>query len=117
MKQNKIYFLLLLMLCVVYACSKSFLDKQPLGSLAAPNVTSKAGVEGLLVGAYALLDGEIGIDNQGNDYGSAGSNWVYGSMAADDSYKGSTPGDQPPAVLIGTWSLSQATSPYMNQKW
>ena len=117
MKQNKIYFLLLLMLCVVYACSKSFLDKQPLGSLAAPNVTSKAGVEGLLVGAYALLDGEIGIDNQGNDYGSAGSNWVYGSMAADDSYKGSTPGDQPPAVLIGTWSLSQATTPYLNQKW
>jgi len=102
---------------IIYACGKSFLDKPPLGSLARENVSTSAGVSGLLIGAYSLLDGEIGINNEGNDYGSAGSNWVYGSMAADDSYKGSTPGDQPPAVLIGTWSLSQATTAYLNQKW
>ena len=105
------------LLCIVYACNKSYLDKQPIGSLLEQNVSSKKGVQGLLIGAYSLLDGEIGILNQGNDYGSAGSNWVYGSIAADDSYKGSVPGDQPPAVLLATWSLSQATTAYLNQKW
>lgn len=116
-KNYYIYLCTAAVIVVLYACGKDFLEKQPLGSLALPNVSSRAGAEGILVGAYSLLDGEIGINNQGNDYGSAGSNWVYGSMAADDSYKGSTPGDQPPAVLLGTWSLSQATTPYLNQKW
>ena len=102
---------------IIYACKQSFLDKPPLGSLALSNVSNKAGVQTLLIGAYSLLDGEIGIDNQGYDYGSAGSNWVYGSIAADDSYKGSVPGDQPEAVLIETWSISQATTNYLNQKW
>lgn len=117
LKKYKTYLFVAGTACVIYACGKDFLDKPPLGSLALQNITTKAGIDGLLIGAYSLLDGEIGIDNQGNDYGSAGTNWVYGSMAADDSYKGSTPGDQPPAVLLGTWSLSQATTPYLNQKW
>lgn len=112
-----VFTILIMSVVLIYSCGKSFLDKPPLGALAEQNISTKAGVEGLLIGAYSLLDGEIGIDNQGNDYGSAGSNWVYGSMAADDSYKGSTPGDQPPAVLIGTWSVSQATTPYLHQKW
>lgn len=107
----------LAILIIVYGCSKSYLDKRPIGSLLQENITSKKGVQGLLIGAYSLLDGEIGILSLGNDWGSAGSNWVYGSMVADDSYKGSTPGDQPPAVVLATWSLGQSTSPYLNQKW
>lgn len=93
------------------------MDKIPSGSLSLDNVTNKAGAQTLLVGAYSLLDGETGIDNQGFDYGSAGSNWVYGSICADDSYKGSTPGDQPNAVLLQSWSVSSATTQYLNQKW
>ncbi len=120
MKQSRYKILIPLFFCVLtiaYACNKSYLDKPPLGSLALDNVSNKAGVQTLLIGAYSLLDGETGLDNQGYDYGSAGSNWVYGSVAADDSYKGSVPGDQPEAVLIETWSLSQATTNYLNQKW
>lgn len=117
-QRYKIYISLgLLLMIITYACKKSFLDKPPLGSLAINNVSNKAGVQTLLIGAYALLDGEIGIDNQGFDYGSAGSNWVYGSICADDSYKGSVPGDQPDAVLLETWSVSSATTNYLNQKW
>src|SRR3954453_1379973 len=101
LQRYKIFIPLCLILMVItYACKQSFLDKQPLGSLALANVSNKAGVQTLLIGAYSLLDGEIGIDNQGFDYGSAGSNWVYGSIVADDSYKGSTPTDQPNAVLL-----------------
>src|SRR4051812_22539545 len=108
-KQYKIYIpICLLIVFIAFACKKSFLDKQPLGSLSESNVTNKAGVQTLLIGAYSLLDGEVGLTNGsgGFDYGSAGSNWVYGSMAADDSYKGSVPGDQPEAVLIESWSVS-----------
>lgn len=117
-KQYKILIIAMgVLMFITYACKKSFLDKQPLGTLGLNNVTNKAGVQTLLVGAYALLDGETGLDNVGNDYGSAGSNWIYGSICADDSYKGSTPGDQPPAVLLESWSISSGTSAYLNQKW
>src|SRR5215210_2505835 len=102
---------------IVAACKKGYLDKPPLGSLAISNISNKAGVQTLLIGAYSLLDGETGMDNVGYDYGSAGSNWVYGSVVADDSYKGSVPGDQPEAVLLETWSVSSATTNYLNQKW
>ena len=105
-------------LIVIYGCKKSFLDKQPLGSLSSDNVANLTGVQGLLIGAYSLLDGEIGLSTStGYAYGSAGSNWVYGSVCADDSYKGSTPTDQPDLVLLQTWSVSSANTSYVQQKW
>ncbi|WP_018617239.1 RagB/SusD family nutrient uptake outer membrane protein [Segetibacter koreensis] len=119
-KQYKVYIpACLLILFIAFGCKKSFLDKQPLGSLSETNITNKAGVQTLLIGAYSLLDGEVGLTNGsgGFDYGSAGSNWVYGSMAADDSYKGSVPGDQPEAVLIESWSVSSASTNFLNLKW
>src|SRR5258708_36825824 len=101
---------------IIYACNKQ-LNLQPQGSLLATNVTNNSGVQGLLIGAYVLLSGEnVPGQNLGN--GSAASNYVYGSEAADDSYKGSSPGDQPDANPLLTWSLSQAgTSSYLDEKW
>jgi hypothetical protein len=101
---------------IIYACSNK-LDIQPQGSLIPSNVTNNSGVQGLLIGAYVLLSGEnVPCQNCGN--GSAASNYVYGSEAADDSYKGSSPSDQPDAIPIMTWSLAQATtSVYLNQRW
>lgn len=113
-----LYFPLCLVVAgaIIYACQKK-LDIQPQGSLLASNVTNNSGVQGLLIGAYVLLSGEnVPCQNCGN--GSAASNYVYGSEAADDSYKGSTPSDQPDAIPILTWSLAQAsTSVYLDQKW
>jgi hypothetical protein len=101
---------------IIYACNKQ-LDLQPQGSLLASNVTNNSGVQGLLIGAYMLLSGEnVPGQNLGN--GSAASNYVYGSEAADDSYKGSSPSDQPAAIPILTWSLAQGgTSSYLDQRW
>src|SRR5580692_13215903 len=100
----------------LYACSKQ-LNLQPQGSLIASNVTNNSGVQGLLIGAYALLSGEnVPGQNLGN--GSGASNYVYGSECADDSYKGSSPGDQPDVIPLMTWSLAQAgTSSYLDEKW
>ncbi len=101
---------------VIYACNKQ-LSLQPQGSLLASNVNNNSGVQGLLIGAYVILSGEnVPGQNLGN--GSAGSNYVYGNQAADDAYKGSSPSDQPDAIPILTWSLSQAgTSSYLDEKW
>jgi starch-binding outer membrane protein, SusD/RagB family len=105
-----------LLAVIVYACS-SKLNLQPQGSLLATNVTNNSGVQGLLIGAYALLSGENDPgQNLGN--GSAASNYVYGSECADDSYKGSTPSDQQDAIPLMTWSLAQSgTSSYLDEKW
>jgi len=101
---------------IIYACNNK-LNLQPQGSLLPPNVTNNSGVQGLLIGAYALLSGEnVPGANLGN--GSAASNYVYGSECADDSYKGSTPSDQPDVIPLMTWSLAQAgTSTYLDEKW
>ena len=107
---------------LIFSSCKDYLDKKPIGSLSESNVTTKAGVNAILIGAYSLLDGQLGLrfgntDVTGITYAAAASNWVYGSIVADDSYKGSTPSDQPPMVLLATWSKSTATTTYMNFKW
>ncbi len=92
------------------------LNIQPQGNLLPDNVKTLSGVNGLLISAYAILDGE-NIPTSGNAYGSAGSNWQYGSVCADDSYKGSTPSDQPDLAQLELWSLTQSSTNYLNEKW
>ena len=101
---------------LIYACNTK-LNIQPQGSLLQPNVTTNSGVQGLLIGAYALLSGEPDPgQNLGN--GSGASNYVWGSECADDSYKGSTPSDQPDVIPLMTWSLAESgTSTYLDEKW
>lgn len=124
MKQyyNKWSFALAMIVVFLVSSCKDYLDKKPIGSLSESNVTTKAGVNAVLIGAYSLLDGQVGLafantNVTGYTYAAAASNWIYGSIVADDSYKGSTPTDQPPMVLLATWSKSTATTTYMNFKW
>eukprot|EP01136_Pigoraptor_vietnamica_P001354 Opistho-1_new@27867 len=116
MKQSKFKILLIgvtTSMVLFYACSKNFLDKSPIGSLDQNTLANKAGVEGVLIGAYSMLDGYGGA---GGGWQSAGSNWVYGGVASDDAYKGSDPGDQADIVPIETYSATAANG-YFNQKW
>jgi len=108
--------LALIAIMILYACNNK-LNLLPQGSLLASNVNNNSGVQGLLIGAYALLSGEnVPGQNLGN--GSGASNYVYGSECADDSYKGSSPGDQPDVIPLMTWSLAQSgTSSYLDEKW
>jgi starch-binding outer membrane protein, SusD/RagB family len=104
---------------LVFSCSKSFLTKPPVGSYTPDVVATKAGVEGLLIGAYSMLDGKGGAGTAvpgGGDWVSAGSNWVYGGVCADDAHKGSDPGDQPDIVSLMTWSEG-STNNYLEGKW
>jgi starch-binding outer membrane protein, SusD/RagB family len=86
---NKKVLAIAAILCtlVVISCKDSFLDIKPTGQLAQAQLSSKAGLEGALVGCYSLLGG--------NGYSrlSASNNWVFGSINGGDANKGTNAGD------------------------
>lgn len=96
-----------------YACGSKFLNKPPLGTLSPNLVQTAAGVQAILIGAYAGLDGQ-GLNNSG--WGSAVDNWTYGEVAADDAYKGSTSSDQGDIVGLFQWNAT-ATNSYPAMKY
>ena len=115
---NKILITLSLTLMVFsYACKKSYLDVPAYGTISPDLVANKIGVNGLLIGAYSLLDGEgsrAGTNN--GPWATSSSNWVYGSVAGGDAHKGSDAGDQNLITSIETWNCPPANG-YINQLW
>ena len=112
--QIKLIASIFLVVCVA-ACSKSFLDKPPIGTLATNVVASEAGVQGLLIGAYSLVDGE---GASGDGFASGASNWIFGGVTGDDAYKGSDPTDVGDAAPMETWGTSLTpTNGAIPQKW
>ncbi len=103
----------LVIVAVTVGCGKNFLDKKPLGTLNPSVVASKDGVNGLLIGAYSLLDGE---GSAGDGFASGASNWLWGGVAGDDAYKGSDPQDVADGVGIENWTIS-ATNGALTSKW
>ena len=57
--KNLKYILLLLVLCNILSCKKSFLQLNPQGELTPEQLSTQDGVEGLLIGAYGLLNGNV----------------------------------------------------------
>jgi len=116
------YTILLLFLCC--GCRKSFLDRQPQGSLQPDNMVSKKGVNALLIGAYAALDGQdydeaagnIQSLGGGNAWACAPSNWLFGSVAGGDAHKGSDGGDQIVMIPILNFSVASNNS-LLDDKW
>lgn len=99
------------------SCKKSFLERTPKGALDENTLANKKGVEALLIGAYAVLDGFI--DGGGIFLGgwtSAGSNWVYGGVAGGDAHKGTDGGDQPDINPIERFEATP-TNGYFDAKW
>lgn len=100
----------------LYGCKNFLTDAgEPRGVLNQSSLATPDGVEGTLIGAYRTLDC---TSNLQPDWGCAASNWVWGNVAGDDSYKGSDGGDQPPINDIEGyhWGTPNAES-YMNTKW
>jgi starch-binding outer membrane protein, SusD/RagB family len=99
-----------------YGCS-DFLENAaaPQGTLDQGTLATRTGVEGTLIAAYRALDCTTSTNS---NWGCAASNWVWGSVASDDSYKGSDGGDQPPINDIEgyRWGTPNAET-YLNTKW
>ena len=113
---NLTAFCIIAVFTLIYSCKK-VLDKAPTGVLAGATLANKAGVDGLLIGAYSLLDGYY-QGQPGTNYGSGISNWSYGGIGSDDAYKGSTTVDQAPdAPAIEQHAGIATTNAYLYSKW
>ncbi len=79
----------------IASCSDEFLEITPFGTLNESVLGNTAGLDGLLIAAYAELDGWAGW-NTGPVWDAVGTHWVMSDVASDDAYKGTDAGDQPP---------------------
>lgn len=97
------------------ACDDKFLERGPKGTVNETTLTTKAGINGLLTGAYSYLDGvgsrEIG---KGAWFGSS-SNWIL-SLASDDAHKGSEFGDGVVFEQIENYTATSVSNPF-DDKW
>jgi starch-binding outer membrane protein, SusD/RagB family len=109
----KIVLAFAILVGVTNSCKEQFLEITPNGALDATVLTTKAGVDNLLIGAYSMLDG---VSSAGFGWEAASSNWVYGSIRGLEANKGTDSGDQPDINPIQTFSESP-TNPYLNVKW
>jgi hypothetical protein len=119
MKKSYIKFIALgsvVIFTLTFSC-KRLLNQEPVGSLGATVLANKAGVDGLLIGAYHMLSGFSVTNNDGATIWSAGpDNWSYGGVGSDDAYTGSSLTDQPPFIQIENHTMD-ASNVYLNEKW
>ncbi len=87
--KSKIILATLIVGALSASCNEDFLEKSPLGVTSQNVFYDEKGVNALLVGAYSLVDGAGSV----SAYAASVSNWVWGSVASDDAYKGSEPSD------------------------
>ena len=117
MKSNKLIKIATvsgLILGLASACKDDFLTRQPQGQYSPSALQTAKGVEGVLIGAYAMTDGQ-GLDGQApweNDIQS----WVFGGLTSDDAYKGTDAGDQPEESFLEKWDF-QPTNGHIKNKW
>ncbi len=105
--------ILAFILALPFSCRKDFLEITPNGSLDSNILATEDGVNNLLIGAYAMVDG---VSSNGFGWEAASSNWVYGSIRGLEANKGTDSGDQPDINPIQTYSET-ATNPYLSVKW
>ncbi len=106
-------FTSLLTVLFVTGCKDEFLDVKPPAVFDEAGLQNRAGVNFLLVGAYSLLDG---VGSGATAWHGSADNWIYGSVSADDAYKGSTSGDQPEITFIETKNILSDNS-HFRGKW
>jgi hypothetical protein len=70
------------------SCKDSFLEVSPTTVITDAQLTTKAGLEGQLVGVYSMLSG------RGIDFYAGATNWFWGSVLGGEANKGTDPGDQ-----------------------
>ena len=95
---------------VTFACKDKFLEVPATGQLSSAQLTSKAGLDGLLIGAYAQLNAR-GFSQSASSY-----NWVRGSISGGEANKGSNSGDFNSLTPFETYQLL-STSGEVNAKW
>ncbi|MCJ7466742.1 MAG: RagB/SusD family nutrient uptake outer membrane protein [Maribacter sp.] len=75
------------LLFVGVSCSDKFLELSPTDSLADAQVSTKAGIDGLLIGTYSAINGVFGNRFESPNH------WVTGSIVGGEANKGTDAGD------------------------
>lgn len=103
-----------LVLFLVVSCGDEFLTKTPQAQFSTIGLQTPEGVEGILLGAYNMIDGN-GLDGQApweNDI----HNWVFGGIASDNALKGTDAGDQPEQSFIEAYDFNSFNN-HIKNKW
>lgn len=108
LKKTSVLAMSLLMFGV--SCSDEFLEVLPTGSLADAQVGTKAGIEGLLIGTYAALNGVFGNRFEGPNH------WATGSIVGGEANKGTDAGDYSTLNPIQRYE-TDPTSGDLNSLW
>ena len=119
MNMKKILVLAIVTLIgMCHSCSEDWLNIKPKGQASIDNFETKDGVAKLLIGAYAVVDGtHLGANGTLRETrASSVTNWVFGSVAADDAYKGSTLSDIQPINEIESF-YATANNLYVAEHW
>lgn len=88
------------------SCGDSFLEKVPQGQLSDSQISNGDGIEGVLIGAYSIMNGNV--SGTWGNYAAAPSQWVFGEMTSDNAHKGSEETDQPNMNLLETLTPNPA---------
>ncbi len=106
---------LLLSLLVITVRCDDFLETQPYGTTTLNKLSNQlSGAEALLIAAYSDLDG---FSIAYISLSSAASNWVYGSIAGGDAYKGSEVADQDVITPFEIHTTLNPSNAYLEGKW
>jgi tetratricopeptide (TPR) repeat protein len=92
------------------ACKDSFLVVQPTGTLTSAQLSTKNGLEGLLISAYTELNG------RGFSQTASSTNWMYGSIMGGEANKGSNAGDFNAITPFQRYEML-AASGEINSRW
>lgn len=105
---------LLFLVGLSFSCSESFFDLKPQGRASLAQLSTKSGVNALLIGAYSLMDG-VGAGNTGRQ--STISNYVFGGISSDDAVKGTDAGDQPEQSFIEQYNWLSDNTYFLGKWW
>jgi hypothetical protein len=103
------------------SCKES-LEIPAQGALSDQTLATESGVDALLTGAYAALDGQynngsaLNLASGSDAWQASPSNWVYGSIAGGEAHKGSDGSDQPAIDAIAKFT-SDPSNGFFNGKW
>jgi len=105
------FVILALTIISISSCSKTYLQKEPLGTLNENNLATENGVNGLLIGAYAMLD-----NGRSSGAGWASSTMMFSGIASDDAHFGTDVSGGAVYTAFESYSYDATNFP-LNTRW
>lgn len=93
---------------ILSSCGEEFLYKAPQGSVSKEVLSTKDGVDMLVIAAYSNLTS--------TGWGATPFNWVFGGIYGGDANKGTDAGDQPPINQFEIYAVDPTNS-YLGEKY